>query len=134
MKKIQSVLLLGLFLCMASCEKELPPSLSALTIDAVTDNAVTCRCDVTGGTMADAAFFYGTSKTTVQNMRSDKKQVLLNGTTMQTEISGLKPNTTYYIMGYGMNEKGQSLTEMVEVKTLSRIPQANDNLHPGTTE
>ena len=49
-------------------------------------------------------------------------------------ITGLTPNTTYYIKGYAMNEKGKANTEMIAVKTLTRSPEVGDNLHPGITE
>lgn len=134
MKKISYLLSICLMACMAACEKELPPSLSNIVVDTVTESTITCHYDVTEGAIVETAFFYGTSKNSVQNMKGDKVQGISSGTTIQGEIAGLKANTNYYIIGYAMNEKGRATTEVISVKTLSRTPQAEDNLHPGTTE
>ena len=134
MKKMIYPLFAVLLMCMASCEKVLPPSLKMLTVDDVTESTIVCSCELAEGSVEDAAFYYGTSKNSVANMKSGKVPATVDGMVIRGEVTGLKPNTTYYIMGYGMNEKGQSTTAVETVKTASRTPQPNDNLYPEPTE
>lgn len=132
MKKWLSFLIIGL--AMASCVEEFPPVLTDVTIDEVKSDAIVCSAGVESGMVADCGFYYGTSKSSVTNAKSSKVEGVLAGSSIQGTITGLKPNTTYYIMGYAMNEKGQGKTEVVSVKTSSLLPGADDNLPPGTTE
>ena len=70
----------------------------------------------------------------VTNKKGKKADATFSGNTISGKIVGLSPNTTYYIMGYGMNEKGEGVTEVVQVKTTSLVPDIDDNQYPGNTE
>ena len=134
MKKMIYPLYTVLLMCMAACTKELPPTLGAVVVDNVTESSISCNCAIEEGTVLEAAFFYGTAKNSVTNMKSNKVTATMDGTVIRGEIKGLKPNTTYYIMGYGINEKGQGITGTVQVRTTARVPDIDDNLHPETME
>ena len=134
MKKMIYPLFAILLMCMASCTKEFPPTLKAVSVDQVTESTITCSCEIEDGEVLEAAFYYGTSKNSVSNLKSSKVAATLDGTVMRGEIKDLKPNTNYYIIGYGLNEKGQGVTQVVQVKTAPRVPGADDNLYPETTE
>ena len=134
MKKILYPLFAALLMCMASCEKEVVPVLIDMAFDEVTESTVNCQCTVQEGGVEACGFYYGTSKSSVANRKSSKVVGTFEGTVVSAEIAGLDPNTTYYIMGYAMNEKGEGVTGVVSVKTASRTPQPDDNLYPGTTD
>lgn len=134
MKKILFPLISVILLTMSSCSTEVPPVLTATIADSITVDAVYCHTTVTEGSVEDCGFYYGTSKSSVNNGKSEKVQATHSASVISGVITGLKPNTTYYIKGYAMNEKGQGSTEMITVKTLTRSPEAGDNLHPGITE
>ena len=125
---------IGALVCMTSCEKEVVPVLASIVESDVTERSIACQCVVTEGGIEDCGFYYGTSKSSVTNRKSKKIQGTFDGECINGVIEGLEPNTTYYIMGYGMNEKGEGLTGVLSVKTASRVPGAGDNPFPGTTE
>lgn len=132
MKKWLYLLVIGLV--MAACEQEFPPVLDSVKVDEVKSNGVICHADVASGQVVDCGFYYGTSKNSVANAKSTKVAGVLSSSVIQGTITGLKPNTTYYIMGFAMNEKGQGTTEVLQVKTAALVPGSGDNLYPGTTE
>lgn len=132
MKKWLYLFVIGLM--MTACEQEFPPVLDSVTVDEVKSDGFVCHVDVTSGQVVDCGFYYGTSKNSVANAKSAKVSGVLSGTVIQGTITGLKPNTTYYIMGFAMNEKGQGTTEVLQVKTAALVPGSGDNLYPGTTE
>jgi|GEM_PF-6126121 len=134
MKKVLFPLFAVILLTVSSCTVEIPPVLTAIVVDSITVDAVYCRIAVTEGSVDDCGFYYGTSKNSVSNNKSEKVAAIHSASEISGVITGLTPNTTYYIKGYAMNEKGKANTEMIAVKTLTRSPEVGDNLHPGITE
>ncbi len=134
MKKVLFPLFAVILLTVSSCTIEVPPVLTAIVVDSITVDAVYCRIAVTEGSVDDCGFYYGTSKNSVSTNKSEKVQAIHSASEISGVITGLTPNTTYYIKGYAMNEKGKANTEMIAVKTLTRSPEVGDNLHPGITE
>ena len=129
-------IILSLFVVslLVACEQEAAPLLGTLSVavDASNPEVLSCSVEVIEGDVADCGFYYGTSKNSVSNGKSDKVAGTYVGTTIQGEITKLIANTTYFIRAYAMNEKGQTFTEVVQVKTAASKPGADDNLHPGT--
>lgn len=130
MKKILIPLIAIIFISVTSCEKEVPPILTATIADSVTVDAVYCHTTVLEGGIEYCCFYYGTSKSSVTNSKSEKVQAVHVASIINGVITGLTPNTTYYIKGYAMNEKGLAETEVISVKTLARMPGADDNTYP----
>lgn len=121
---------IGALACLTSCEKEVVPMLTSVAVDEVTESTIACYCGVVEGGIEDCGFYYGTSKSSVTNRKSKKIQGTFEGGAVKSVIEGLDSNTTYYIMGYGMNEKGEGVTTVEQVKTASRVPSADDNQYP----
>lgn len=134
MKKILFPLIAVILLTVGSCTTEVAPVLTATFVDSVAVDAVYCHTTVTEGSVDDCGFYYGTSKNSVSNNKSEKVAATHSASVISGVITGLTPNTTYYVKGYAMNERGKTSTEMISVKTLTRSPGAGDNLHPGITE
>ncbi len=134
MKKILFPILTTILLTITSCDTEVPPVLTATIADSVNVDAIYCHTTVIEGSVEDCGFYYGTSKNSVTNGKGEKVQATHSASVINGVITGLKPNTTYYIKGYAMNEKGQGDTEVVMVKTLERSPEADDNGYPGITQ
>lgn len=134
MKKFLFSLFVAVLL--VACDKEVVPVLGAVsvTIDEATPEVIQCSVDVMEGTIADCGFYYDTKKNSVSNGKSKKVVGVCDGSVIRGQITGLAPNTTYYIMAYGMNEKGIANSELLQVKTAARIPTADDNKYPGTSE
>ena len=123
-------------LLLVACETEERPSLGLLsaTIDKSNPEVIECAVEVLDGTVIDCGFYYGTSQNAVFNGLEKRVPGVYNGSVIQGTISGVTPNKTYYIVAYGMNEKGMEKSNILQVKTASRIPNANDNKYPKTTE
>lgn len=134
MKKYLYMFVIGVLACMTSCDKEVVPVLTAVTVDDATESTITCHCEALEGTVEACGFYYTTSKNNLKNKKADKATGTLTGSTFSSEITKLKPNTTYYIMGYAMNEKGEGVTEVLQVKTTSLLPGEDDNQYPGITD
>ena len=134
MKKMIYIFAIASLFCLASCEKEVVPVLQPIVVEEVTADAVACSCEVMEGSIEQCGFYYATSKNNVTNKKGKKADATFSGSTISGKIVDLEPNTTYYIMGYGMNEKGEGVTEVVQVKTTSLVPDIDDNQYPGKTE
>ena len=130
MKKVLVPILSVMLLCLTSCDKETAPVLNEITVADITANSVSCTVSVAEGNVEDCGFYYGTSKLNVTNSKGTRVQVAYASPTFSTVITGLTPNTTYYIKGYAMNEKGEATTAIVEIKTLVNIPDVDDNKYP----
>lgn len=130
MKKILFPIWSALLLCLASCDKLEAPTVGDLTVSDVASNGVRCSVIVNGDEVTECGFYYGTSKVSVNNDKGSKVQATQSEGSFSTVITGLAPNTTYYIKGYAMNSAGRATTALVEVKTLANVPEAGDNQYP----
>ena len=130
MKKILFPILSVLLLCVTSCVYIEAPTLGDITVDNISPNSFTCSVIVDDGDIADCGFYYGTSKLNVTNNKGSKVQATTEAGSFSAVITGLTPNTTYYIKGYAMNEAGEAVTAIVDVKTSSNVPNADDNKYP----
>ena len=133
MKKILFPSFVALLLMMTSCEQVVPPVLGALEVE-VSSERISCSVEVVEGTIDDCGFYYSTSKASVMNNKVTPVPGGCSYGTIQGEIVGLSPNTTYYLKAYGMNEKGQGQTEVKQVRTFSRKPNMEDNQYPDKVE
>ena len=101
--------------------------ISATQVSNVKHNAATFSADITStgnGTIADAGFVYSTSpnpQTTSQKL-SGGKNTKLNAT-----VSQLKPETTYYVRAYVINEAGTAYGEENIFITPAK-PGSNDEM------
>lgn len=134
MKKILFPLIATMLLLVTSCEKEVPPVLDVIIVDNVMADEICCHANVLEGGVEECGFYYGTSRTSVINERAEKVQATYASSSIKVSFTGLKANTTYYIKGYAMNEKGRAETEIVSIKTLYRIPESDDNNYPDITQ
>lgn len=102
-----------------------------IVVDSVNTNSIYCHIDMFTSERIDASFFYGTSKSSVVNNKSERVQGEKGEDVYYSQISGLTPNTTYYLKAIVSCNIGSSATEVVEVTTDSRKPGADDNWFPG---
>ena len=102
-----------------------------IVVDSVNTNSIYCHIDMFTSERIDASFFYGTSKSSVVNNKSERVQGEKGEDVYYSQISGLTPNTTYYLKAIVSCNMGSSATEVVEVTTDSRKPGADDNWFPG---
>ena len=130
MKKILIPIFSAMLLCFTSCDKEIAPVVNEITVADITANSVNCTVSVAEGNVEDCGFYYSTSKLNVTNNKGTRVQAAYTSPTFSTVITGLTPNTTYYIKGYAMNGAGETATAIVEIKTLVNIPNADDNKYP----
>ena len=117
MKKFLFSLFVAVLL--VACDKEVVPVLGAVsaTIDEATPEVIQCSVDVMEGTIADCGFYYDTKKNSVSNGKSKKVVGVCDGSVIRGQITGLAPNTTYYIRAYATNEQGTSYSEVFTFKT-----------------
>lgn len=130
MKKIVYPFLVGLLLCVASCESGESPVLGTVVVDGATAETITCHVEVVSGEIIECGFYYGTSKSNVSKGKSDKVAAVYDMGAIHGEITGLTPNKEYYIMAYGMNEVGKGESEVLKVQTLPLVPGVDDNEYP----
>ncbi len=101
------------------------PSVSATTVSAVTISGATLSAKVTstgGGTITDAGFCYSTSANPTTS--GTKKSCGAQTASFSTAISGLTPNTHYYVRAYAVNERGTSYGAQAEFTTAAITPPA----------
>lgn len=134
MKKILFPIWSALLLCVTSCEMIEVPTLDEIVIDEVTSNSISCSAAIDNSDISDYGFYYGTSKLNVTNNKGTKVQATLSEGAIRAVITGLTPNTTYYIKGYAMNQAGAAATTVVEVKTPANVPTVDDNKYPEVSE
>lgn len=104
--------------------------LGEMTIGTIASDGIKCSAIADGDEIVECGFYYGTSKLSVTNDKSSKVQATQSEGTISAAITGLTPNTTYYIKGFAMNAAGRAITAVVEVKTLANVPEAGDNQYP----
>ena len=98
----------------------LPPTLAALTITNVGDKSATAACSATadnGSAISAKGVCWSTtpSPTLGNNKTTDGA-----GTgSFSSSISGLQPNTVYYVRAYATNGKGTSYSNEVSFETLN---------------
>lgn len=88
------------------------PTVSAVTMSKVMNKSAEAAATVTSvgnGTLSEAGFVYDT--TSFPTTSSGKKYSCGKTTSLKAELSGLTPQTTYYIRAYAINEKGTSYGE-----------------------
>ena len=96
------------------------PTLSAITQTASTDFSVSIKATVTdAGTSKVTASGFCWSTTNQSPTTADSKKEL-NGTTLETTLENLTPDTTYYIRAYATNEHGTSYSGVFTFKTASK--------------
>ena len=131
--KLQILRLSIIFAAMAlfSCKaEEQTLTLGPLVVDNITSDAIHCSVEVTGGIPIDYGFYYATSKAEAEKITAKKVKGIYDFIQFNASLEGLESNTTYYIRAYAMNMRGRVYTETIEVKTLTRMPEANDNQYP----
>lgn len=113
MKNLKCHFSLGLIMCLAffaSCQKEIKSSLPAVTTDSVTNvlsGSATVYSKVTGDGSSTITARGVCWKTSSNPTISDSKTSDGTGTgSFISHITGLNPNTTYYIKSYTTNSKG----------------------------
>lgn len=104
--------------------------LGEMSIGTIASDGIKCSAIVDGDEIVECGFYYGTSKLSVTNDKSSKVQATQSEGTISAAITGLTPNTTYYIKGFAMNAAGRATTAVVEAKTLANVPEAGDNQYP----
>ena len=101
------------------------PSVSATTVSAVTLSGANLSAAVTstgGATVTDAGFCYGTSANPTTS--GTKKSCGAQTASFSAAVTGLKPNTRYYVRAYAVNERGTSYGAQTEFTTAAITPPA----------
>ncbi|MBR4312101.1 MAG: fibronectin type III domain-containing protein [Bacteroidaceae bacterium] len=118
-------------MALLSCEaEEQTLTLGPLVVDSTTSDAIHCSVEVAGGIPIDYGFYYATSKDAAEKITAPKVKGTYDLIQVNASLEGLESNTTYYIRAYAMNMRGRVYTETIEAKTLTRMPEANDNQYP----
>lgn len=102
-----------------------------IVVDSVNTNSIYCHIDMFTSEKINVGFLFGISKPSVENNKSHKMQGEKGEDYYYSHISGLTPNTTYYLKAIVTSNMGSCATEVVEVTTDSRKPGADDNWFPG---
>ena len=124
------ILAMAANLLITACSKGESPILSELIIDGVTHEAIHCHVDISEGKVDDHAFFYATTKMDVEKSSANKEKGTHSATNLEATISGLNPNTTYYLRAYAINNHGRTYTATISTRTLPRVPTLEDNDYP----
>ena len=98
----------------------LPPTLAALTITNVGDKSVTAACNVTadnGSAVSTKGFCWSTTPS--PNLGNNKTIEGAGTGAFSSTISGLEPNTVYYVRAYATNGKGTSYSNEISIETLN---------------
>ena len=122
------LLLATLFL--VACSTEEPPTLGTLIINSVSSDAIRCSVAVIGADPVDYGFYYATSKSEAEKATANKVKGTYDSSNINGSIERLTPNTVYYIRAYAMNVSGRAYTKTIEVRTMTRAPESNDNKYP----
>lgn len=129
-KKIWALQFLLATLFLVACNTEEPPTLGTLIVNDVTSDVIQCCVAVSDATPDDYGFYYATSKSEAEKATANKVKGTYNSNYINGSIERLTPNTVYYIRAYAMNVSGRVYTKTIEVRTLPRTPQSNDNKYP----
>ena len=103
------------------------PTLSSVTVSNISNTSASLDAKVSStgnGTLTDAGFVYSTSH---YPTLTDNKLSCGKTTTLNSKMTGLTPETTYYVRAYATNEKGTSFSSEKEFKT------AKTEVNPYTT-
>lgn len=99
------------------------PAVSATTVSAITISGATLKASVTstgGGTITDAGFCYATTANPTTS--GSKKSCGVQTASFSMTLSGLQPNTRYYVRAYAVNERGTSYGAQAEFTTSAITP------------
>jgi uncharacterized protein (TIGR02145 family) len=116
---LKTVLIILPIISFSECKKEVPPTVPFLNIKLVTAGGMICYGTISndgGASIIERGFKWKTEK---ENDYQNSKKVLDNGTnSFETVITGLSPNTTYYVKAYAANIEGKGYSEEKVITTL----------------
>ena len=133
MKHLISILL-SLFvvsLLLLGCKKITIPVLDEVTITQNLPTSVQATCPVSDTQIDRCGFVCGKSSSglVVEKAKWVVEGELSAGTISGT-ISGLTPNTIYFIAAYAENEKGIAYSSPLKFTTAPRVPNNDENSYP----
>lgn len=124
---LKTVLIILLIVTFSECKKEGPPTVPFLNIKFVTAGGMICYGAISndgGSSIIERGFKW---KTEQEANYQNNKVAFDNGTnSFETRITGLSPNTTYYVKAYATNTEGTGFSEE-KVITTSRNGTFTDN-------
>lgn len=103
-----------------------PPVVSSATVGEVTATTAVAVASVIadGGCAILSKGFCWSSQAAVPTVEHTKQTVETDGATFSTTLTGLEPNTRYYLCAYVENEMGMAYSEPVEFTTEKQIDLA----------
>lgn len=116
---------LTLFMVLAACKKTQPPALKTLSVTEITSNSVKAAGHISsdGGENINSRGFVWN---TIPNPSLETNNGLMSaGTgsgTFSSSITGLLPNTQYYLKAYASNSAGTAYGDQVSFTTDSDLP------------
>ena len=75
-----------------------------------------------GGEAPSETGFYYSLSDDCDPLTSSKLSAQLSGKEFSAEVSGLLRATTYHVRAYAVNSAGESVSEIVSLKTLAELP------------
>lgn len=119
--------------CQVTTLEQKAPQVSLTMGDPGTHSVIaTAVIQNAGGTSSivrEVGFCWSTSST--PTLIDDKIKAILDGISFNSNISGLKAETKYYIRAYAINEAKVGYSETIEIMTaVSNEPDVDDNVSP----
>lgn len=119
---------IGFLLIINSCKKHDPPTVTTYSPLYIASTSATVGCFVEsdgGSKIIDCGIYMGIS----QNPESTgvKFQIGIDTGLYLGQVTGLIPNTQYYVKAYARNDEGESLGEQVNLITPGTIVDSDNN-------
>jgi len=115
---VNVILILGIVLSMLSCKKEVTPILTTVAISNITTTSATSGGKITddgSSSISEQGVCWSTAEnpTVIDSKTSDG----VSSSGFISNLSGLTPNTTYFVRAYATNNVGTGYGNLVTFKT-----------------
>lgn len=110
------------------------PSVGSVTSSNITSSSVDLIATILdngGGAITERGFCYTTDPNTTPTTEYNKVTASNEGNDISSTLTGLSPNTTYYIRAYASNASSTGYSETITVTTsTANVPSIDDNPSP----